>query len=205
MTHFSRKTSASQGFTLLEMIVSTSIFIIVMLVMVGALVSLNDASRKARSTRIVLDNLSAALDSMSRTIRMGSHFHCGCEDGPTQYSGATKECKMTGPSTGVGGDVCLAFEGPNGNPQTANDQIVYRLSGNRIERSTDGGASFIALTAPEIRVTKLQFFVYGTTEDEYQPVVTMLLRGTAAVTPRTQSNFNIQTTIAPRTPNFSQL
>lgn len=67
-----------QGFTLIEMIVASSVFIIIMLIVVGGLISLNNESRKSRSIRLVTDNLSAAIDSMSRAVRMGSYYHCGC-------------------------------------------------------------------------------------------------------------------------------
>jgi type II secretory pathway pseudopilin PulG len=201
LPHLSRKS----GFTLIEMVVSTSIFIVVMLIIVGALVNLSDASRKARSTRIVLDNLSAAMDSMSRNIRMGTAFHCGCETSASEYA-TTENCAMTG-DAGGGGEMCLAFEGPNGDPNTPNDQVVYRLFEGQIQRSTEAGVSgsFIGLTAPEIAVGRLQFFVYGTEMDQDQPVIMMQLQGSAAVTKRTRSDFNLQTTIAARTPNFAPL
>lgn len=196
-----RASSKEEGFTLLEMIVSTSVFVFVMLMIIGALISLTDASRKSRSVRIVLDNLSSAIDSMSRNIRMGSYFHCGCEATPANY--ATPLSCATMDADGNGGASCFAFEGPNGVPTTPNDQIVYQLTaGGQIERSTDGGQTFVGLTAPEINVTDLSFFLYGTTPNSDQPVVTMLLRGTAALTPKTSTSFDIQTTIAARTPNF---
>lgn len=192
--------SKQGGFSLLEMIISTSVFIVVMLVIIGALISLTDASRKARATRIVLDNLSSAIDSMSRNMRMGTYFHCGCEVNPANY--ATPQSCSTMDSQGNGGATCVAFEPATGNPSSSNDQVVYQWTSGRIERSTDGGQTFVSLTAPEINVTDLRFFVYGTTVKVDQPVVTMLLRGTATLSPKISTSFNMQTTIAARTPNF---
>lgn len=185
----------------MEMIVSTSIFITVMLVIIGALISLTDASRKARATRIVLDNLSAATDSMSRNIRMGSYFHCGCEANRFNY--VTPQSCATMDAQGNGGATCIAFEPASGNPSNANDQVVYQLTAGRIERSTDGGQTFVGLTAPEIVMGDLRFFVYGTTVQVDQPSITMLLRGTATLSTKTSTAFNMQTTIAARTPNFA--
>ena len=197
------------GFTLLEMIVASSIFIVVMLVIVGALISLNNESRKARSVRLVTDNLSAAIDSMSRNIRMGSYYHCGCGTlgvpstvGDVNFPNGPRDCPMTD-TDGNGGDACFSFESQFGDPTLTNDQYVYRLFNHRIQRSKDGGATFIDLTAPEININTLNFIVNGATPDQHQPVVTLLLRGTATVTPAISTDFNIQTTLGSRTPNYS--
>jgi type II secretory pathway pseudopilin PulG len=199
-------TTNTKGFTILEIIVSTSIFVIIMLIVVGALISLNNESKKARSIRVVTDNLSAAIDSMSRNIRMGSYYHCGCGDpitlGDLTYPTLPRDCQMD--PLGGGGDQCFAFESQFGNPALTQDQYIYRLSSDhRIERSRDGGANFVALTAPEITVKDMHFYVFGSTPDDDQPFVTLVLRGTASVTPTSATAFNIQTTLGSRTPNFS--
>lgn len=191
----------THGFTLIEMIVSMSIFTVIMLMIVGALISLDNAARKARAVRLVTDNLSAAVDSMSRNIRMGSTFHCGCEVTAAAYA-TPKDCSFTD-NLGNGGDECFAFEGQKGDSADPSDQIVYQLSGSRIQRSVDGGSTFLDLTAPELNITGLDFFVYGSTVNQDQPVVTMLLQGIAGVTAKDETNFNLQTTISGRTPNYA--
>lgn len=195
------KKNGVRGFTLIEMIVSMSIFIVIMLMIVGALISLDNAARKARAVRLVTDNLSAAVDSMSRNIRMGSTFHCGCEVTAAAYA-TPKDCSFTD-NLGNGGQACFAFDGQNGDSANPADQIVYQLSSNRIQRSVNGGTTFLDLTAPELSVTDLRFFVYGSTVNQDQPMVTMLLRGVAGVTAKEKTSFNIQTTISGRTPNFA--
>lgn len=199
----------TKGFTLIEMIVATGIFTIVMLVVVGSLISLNNESRKSRSIRLVTDNLSSAIDSMSRNVRMGSYYHCGCgtagspsTPGDANYPDGPRDCPMID-SLGNGGDQCLAFESQFGATALSADQYVYRLSNNRIQRSKDGGVTFIDLTAPEIRINDLRFFVQGSTPDAHQPVITLFIRGTASVTPKMATDFNIQTTLGSRTPNYS--
>ena len=67
----------SAGFTLVEMIVAVALFAVVMLVSVGALLSLTAANRKAQALQSVINNLNVALDGMVRSIRMGSDYHCG--------------------------------------------------------------------------------------------------------------------------------
>jgi prepilin-type N-terminal cleavage/methylation domain-containing protein len=187
------------GFSLIEMIVATSIFTIAILVIVGALVSLQNASRKAQSIRVVSDNLSAAIDSITRSVRMGGYIHCGCP-GASAYA-VPQACPMTS-NTGGGGDTCLAFEHQNGNPTIGTDQYVYRLNGNRIERSTDSGTTWLYLTAPELNISALRFYVGETQAGADQPYVTMIVRGTSGASSKTATNFDIQTTIGVRTPNF---
>ncbi|MDO8520572.1 MAG: hypothetical protein Q7S52_00470 [bacterium] len=188
------------GFTLIEMIVSIGVFLVGFLIILGALVSINDAARKARAMRIVMDNLSAAIDSMSRTIRVGSDFNCGCGVPIT----TPQDCPMSD-DLGNGGGTCLAFEGQHGTT-AVDDQIVYRLSGGRIERSIDSGGMrglpYLPLTAPELTISSFKFFVHGTPVNEDQPVVTLLIRGSALTTRRSITTFSIQTTVAAYTPNI---
>ncbi len=193
--------NTARGFTLIEMIISVSIFVVIMLMIVGALISLDNAARKARTVRLVTDNLSAAVDSMSRNIRMGATFHCGCEVNAAAYA-TPKDCAFTD-DLGNGGQACFAFESQKGDIANPADQIVYQLSGNHIQRSVDGGTTFLDLTAPELNVTDLRFFVYGSTVNQDQPLVTMLMRGVAGMTVKDMTNFNIQTTISGRTPNYA--
>src|SRR3954471_17274640 len=65
-----------QGFTLVEMIVSVAIFMFVMVIAIGSLVSIIGADRKAQSIQSVADNLQFALDDMSRSVRTGIGFSC---------------------------------------------------------------------------------------------------------------------------------
>ena len=190
------------GFTLIEMTVASSMFITAVVIIMGALVSLETASRKVRATQIVMDNLGAALDSMSRTMRMGNTFNCGCGgasmDTPTQ-------CEMTN-TPGTSGDTCIAFEHQNGNLTIPTDQFLYRrsvISGNgRIERSKNSGTSWEAMTAPEINITDLKFWVGGVAIATQQPYIIMVIRGTAVTGPKSSTTFNVQTTISQRVPNL---
>ena len=191
------KRALSGGFTLIEMLVATAIFIVCMLIIVGALVSLNNASRKMRAIRIATDNLSAAIDSVSRNTRMGTTLHCGCElpANLANYAVA-KDCPAD--NLGNGGAQCLAYRSQTG------ARVVYQLANKRIQRSTNGGAvgSFLDMTSPEMTITDLKFIVQGTTANEDQPLITMIVRGSTGSNAKTQTVFNLETTIDQRTPNY---
>jgi Tfp pilus assembly protein PilW len=187
------------GFTLVELTIASAMFITATLIIVGAIISLESASRKARATRVAFDNVGAAMDSMSRTIRMGGRFHCDVLDTSVAID-QPKSCPVN--NTGSNGATSFVFENQGGDTSVATDQYVYRLNAGSIERSTNGGATYIALTAPEITITTLKFWVDGTTIATDQPYVTILVRGTASTSAKTYTTFDIQTTISQRTPNL---
>lgn len=65
---------SQRGFTLVEMLVALVLFSFVMLAAVGSLVAIIEANRKARNQKVVMNNLNAAVENMSRTIRLGSEY-----------------------------------------------------------------------------------------------------------------------------------
>src|SRR4051812_23311158 len=71
-----RDTMTDRGFTLIEMIVSLAIFTVVAVVAVGSLVRVVALNRQAQTLQSSVNNLSFALDSMSREIRQGSALTC---------------------------------------------------------------------------------------------------------------------------------
>lgn len=64
------------GFTLLEMMVSVSIFTIVMTISTGAILTLNDSLQKAKTMRAAVENVSFVLEGMAKKIRTGTSFVC---------------------------------------------------------------------------------------------------------------------------------
>lgn len=65
---------ASKGFTLMEVMVSVSIFTLVVTVGIGSLLSINEAYRKSQTDRKVIDSLTYTLESMSRRIRTAQRW-----------------------------------------------------------------------------------------------------------------------------------
>jgi Tfp pilus assembly protein PilE len=64
------------GFTLVEIMVATSIFMIIMLVALGALISSSDTAKKSQALRTAMDNVNFAMESMTRSLRMGTDYYC---------------------------------------------------------------------------------------------------------------------------------
>lgn len=180
----------TRGFSLIEVLVSLSIFTIVITISVGSLMVLIDANERAQNTQSVMTNISYALDSMTREIRTGSDYYCGALDSlPSGSETTTRNCS---------GARNFSFNegGQSLTENTANDsrRIAYRLDGTTLVRRLGNGA-WSAITSPDIEVTELKFYTTGTTRgDAESPIVTLYLKG-RAVDDGDQSEFNIQTTV----------
>lgn len=206
MTIFSHnKQTAKRGFTLIEMMVSTAIFAVVMVIALGALLAMSESDRKAQTIKSVVNNLNFSLDSMSRAIRTGTDFNCGSQSGG--------DCDGQGSPNGSD---YFAFVDSNGN------SVAYCLSGTSLMRevvpnggSLDiscGAAGFAPVTAPEVVITNLMFYLVGASRtDNIEPKLTILLAGyvqvngaatasscTGNVSNGTATCFNLQSTVTQR-------
>lgn len=184
----SRDIRSEKGFSLVEMMVSVSLFAIIMLVAVGALLALVDANRKARTLESVMNNLNISLDSMVRAARMGTHYNCNGSGIP---GAAGADC--------ANGDDLFSFA-PYGSDSTQqNERAVYFIQGGRIYRSLNGGTNSIPITAPEISIEELTFYVIGTQPgDITQPKVVVVVKGSAGNDEKTRTTFYIQATAVQR-------
>lgn len=173
----------AEGFTLIEMLVAIALFSIIMVMAVGSLLSIIDANRQAQVKKTVVNNLHFALENMTRNIRTGRYFHCDIEVGDIT---APRDC-ANAPATS------FAFLDSNGK------RIEYRQNGAVIERLISGDANFIGITAPEVTINQLRFFVSGAeAEDATQPRVLIVLDGVMQGRARTPSVFNIETLVSQR-------
>jgi len=193
------------GFTLIEMLVSIALFAIVMIVCVGALLALVGANKKAQALESVMNNLNISLDDMVRSIREGSAYNCGSTAIPPQ-TGA--DC-----SGGIGVKVPFSFAPYGRDPGQASQRTVYEFvkngdlkcvtqtgTGGCIMRSENGGTSFSSLTAPEVSITSMEFYVVGTTPgDANQPRVIITIDGTAGgLLVKDSTTFHLQATAVQR-------
>lgn len=194
-----------RGFTLIEMMVSVTLFSVVMLVSVGSLLSLTNANRKAQALQSVMDNLNVALDGMVRSIRMGSNYHGAVPVGAgdcasaADYYDTRHDC--------LGGGTLLAFEAFGGDPADRDDQWIYLLKADhRIYKSTLGNPALAyPLTSPDVEIDDLRFYVVGTTlaletdpQNTIQPKVVIIVQGKAGHATSEISSFHIQATAVQR-------
>ena len=169
-----------KGFTLIELMTALSIFIIVMTISMSSILGVFDANRKSRSLKTVLNNLNLAVESMSKEIRFGKNYHCGSTG------------VITDPWDCSSGDTYVSFLSSNG------VQMTYKLNAGTIEKQITTSGPFIAVTAPEIIIDDLKFYVLGTgTGNTLQPKVHIMLKSHAG-TAKGRSDFILQTLISQR-------
>lgn len=190
--------SGSPGFTLVEMIVAIALFAVVMLIAVGALLSLTGANRKAQALQSVMNNLNIALDGMVRNIRMGTNYQCGGGDAQGNCSG---------------GGTFFTFK-PNPDVSNASawiyrfDSVGTYCGAHRICRSQDG-TTYTAITAPEVSIDSGSvFYVVGAQAGDpsfIQPKVIIVVKGTAgALSLKTKTTFHIQASAVQRELDLAQ-
>lgn len=191
------------------MLVSVAIFSIVMTMALGALLALSVADRKAETLKSSIDNVTFALDSMSRAIRTGQTYHCG------DFSGtAAQDC--------TSGSNMLTFLASNG------IQTYYQLDtdnsvGNRCGQTAGGTVGCIErkqttslgalitdwtpITSPDVIIQNTEGFALfrvlgsypGSSGNTIQPRVLMTVSGTVQVSAtQPPTAFHMQTFVTQR-------
>ncbi|MEO8638163.1 MAG: type II secretion system protein [Candidatus Taylorbacteria bacterium] len=208
LTPYTLHLTPSRGFTLIEMIVSVTLFIVVMVIAATAILSITSANRKSQSTKVAVDNLSFALENMTRHIRVGTSY--SCDGTPGNHTNATY--------AGVTG--CSEFSFMYKNPALPGSdayKISYKFDVNKKDiQVMDGKYNNIewdSLTGSDLVIdtTLSKFYVEGAKpfalstppSDTLQPHVIILIKGTAGGTnPKERTDFNLQASVTQSTPDF---
>ena len=179
----------NSGFTLIEMMVAIALFSVVMLVSIGSLLSLIDASHRAQGIQSVMNNLNVALDGMVRAMRMGQKYQ------------STNEHTLSFTPFGKNPNDAsqrwtyrFVETTPPGSPEPRGSiHKIYRLPGI-------AGEIDVPLTAAEVDIDSVKFYVTGTSHnDTLQPRAMMIVQGKAGFEKkRTTTYFNIQASATQR-------
>lgn len=221
MQHLFKKSGRvprKKGFTLVELMVSLSIFSIVMVISTGTLLIMIDINAKAQALYTSTTNLSFALDSMTREIRTGYHYYCsrvthfGTDEGVGDDQHGTnilpEDSTMDDCDTERSANF-IAFT----RERTA-DRIGYRFNSDdhSIEYAEDGDDAWVRMTSSDVYIEDFQIVVEGSTpffterNGEYepnadgydQPIMNILIKGYVNNGLEENTDFNIQTRIVQR-------
>lgn len=172
-----------RGFTLVEVIVAVALFVMLIFVTSSILTQSLDTSRKTRTQSAVVGNIHVSVETISRTIREGTGYHCGSE-------GALSTPDLT--SCGGSGTSAITVTKRDGS------LISFRLADHTIEQSVEGGG-WVPLTAPDVTVDHLSFrLVDANIGENEQPKILINARGEAGADAATASDFDVQTTVSQR-------
>jgi prepilin-type N-terminal cleavage/methylation domain-containing protein len=196
-----KRHTKSSGFSLVEVLVSLTIFTIVVTISVGSLLVLIDANAKSQSMQVVMTNLNFTLDSMTREIRTGEGYFCGAHSTstlPTNDSAVNPSVQDC-----LSGGSAFSFREGGGSGLTTgltSRRIAYRLTETlglgRIERRL-ADESWIPVTAADVDINELRFVVSGTSRnDQLAPSATIFINGTVRQGEVSGTDFSIQTTVA---------
>ncbi len=181
------------GFTIVELLVAVAVFSVAVVIGIGSVLVVLNANKKAQSVQLIMNNLNFAFENIVRNTRTGTTYHCP----GTGVLTVLQSCPL--------GDDSLAFESEHGDLNDPSDQWVYRYNATdkSIERSQDSGTTFAALTAPEVKIEKLRFYVTGAEKgDSLQPMVVVVAQGHAQLGQRSRTDFNLQASVSQRVPDF---
>jgi hypothetical protein len=148
---------------------------VIMLVAIGSLVVASDAANKSKKLRFAMDNINFALESMSRSIRIGTNYSCytsGIVD--LSSSPATADC--------TNGNF-IAFRPAE---SASNVRIGYgiesRGDGTNTLKRCDNSNTCVDIISPDIDIQLLKFFVTGSSSsDTIQPSVYMVIKGSIII------------------------
>jgi type II secretory pathway pseudopilin PulG len=200
------KNNRKAGYTIIETMISISLFIVIVMTGMSALLNANLLHQKSRDMRSIMDNLSFIMEDMSTNLRTGYNYRCYSVD-DTDIAATNISVPRSCESGGWG----ISFEQQNGvlddDPDPAitdyhdEDQWAYYVRNNGIFRSSAvDGLNFMRLTPNEVSIdTENSYFSISGAEsdDDLQPSVTIKLVGTVTskgvVTP-----FSLKTSVSQR-------
>lgn len=183
--------SPQQGFTLIEIMVSISIFTIIMISGIGALLTITRSYNAARDISTLSNSIHFAFDSLVRDIRIGDSYYSGFHDAatfPDQYrynDGISNILNLMG--TEQRGHLRYTFSTTDGEPILTRYQAVDEVDPTNYSMLT---------RFDTVEITNTLFRVVGSDPgDSIQPSVFIYLRGTSI---DDGSDFLLQTFVSQR-------
>ncbi len=195
-----------RGFTLIEMLVSLALFTVIATTSVGTLLVVIGGNAQSVAEQSAMNNMSFALDSMTREIRTGTEYYCGSVINLTEGSVSASTTQVQDCTTG---NVGISFrEAGTSITGGGAKRIAYYFANNTIMRKVNNEVP-VRMIGPDVRVNSVRFFVTGTdrmagagaitgSSDIDQPTVTVTIDATA-VNADIAKDFTVQTTVTQRT------
>lgn len=167
----------NSGFTLIEMMVAVSLFLIVAMIVSVTFLTLANIYRKIQSNRAVIDSINFMMDTISYELREGRDWSPGdsCDNGIV-------DCY-----TGITFDRLDSFTGET-------QQVSYDFDADQeaVTQSINGRS--VSLNSREVTID--QFEIYTDVSDPV-PKATIIIHGSAQ-TGKIITDFSLQTSLSQR-------
>ncbi len=174
------KNKYEKGFTLMEVMVSVTIFTIIVTIGMGALITIFKTLQKTRADRQAIDSISFVMDTMTRRIRTGKEYVS------SDAGGGIKFVDQDGVSVSFYKD--LDSEG---------NSRIYMIDGAFGNQDDP-----VDITPESFSVEGFDFDIIGTDpSDGIQPMVTINLKGVVK-NGQQESKLSVQTVVSQRLLDF---
>lgn len=215
---FFKKNKNNKGYTIIETMVAISLFLVIVIFGMNALLNVNLVNQKSQDMRSVIDNLSFIMEEMSRNLRTGYNYRCydlanPWGDGAVDSGDIVLE---TPRSCALGGGV-LVFEEASGAVGDPSDQWAYKIESTSVDANGDpvfnifksvsgggatGSSEWVQLNPNEVVLNSASgFTVFGAeppaSGDNQQPFVIIRLVGEVRFK-NIVSPFSLQTSVSQR-------
>ena len=154
---------------------------------VGALLTSSDSAKRSQALRQTMDNVNFALDSMTRYMRMGSHYSCFTSSSSVNLvtTPSANDCPLSGSTSGV----MVAFMPPDDGAHDTGTAVAYKLyirpdGTQSIQKCgvNNGITNCIDIISSDVNITDLRFYVNGSSNtDQIQPSIYILIKATVTV------------------------
>lgn len=186
--------NANRGFTLIELMVSISLYTVVSSVLISTVLMLSNVNVRLRNNVFAVNDMNLFLESLQRDIKMGSNFHCD-----SSIVAVPSYIEILGASSRILPSDCV-FDSSLSSSATrgGGSRLIFKMQdGNYVSYNTDGtqnikidkyntlGAAISsdyvfegATNSTNIKISSLRFYVSGTDQtDGKQPTVTIKISG----------------------------
>lgn len=213
-----KKNKNNKGYTIIETMVAISLFLVIIIFGMNALLNVNLVNQKSQDMRSVIDNLSFIMEEMSRNLRTGYNYRCYDDANPWEDTGAESGTSVIEipRSCTLGGGV-LVFEEASGAESDPSDQWAYKIESTSVDANGDnvynifksvsgggatGSSEWVQLNPNEVVLNSASgFTVYGAESpasgDNQQPFVIIRLAGEVRFK-GIASPFALQTSVSQR-------
>lgn len=199
---FNKNLQNNKGFTLVEMMVSVAIFSIVVMIALGAILTILDANRKSRTLTEVMNNLNFSVEMITRSLKTG--VEPGYEDGILHVGSIVlSEAGFERERTRY---KCEGVDGGDCEEEGVIGRIMQCIDDNFLELECNSN-QWSPITSELVDIDSFVISVVpnsvGNRVDFVQPRIQIVISGTAKVNESISSGFSLQTSVSQRRLNIA--